>query len=258
MTKGLGFIPDDDEIVSAQLVAYPAHALVGVPVGLPASISWRSLVDLVPDQGGTSSCVGHAFASSIDLLAKVRGNPIARPSASAIYAFARKRQVGPDAPLFDGGTSPSVAIEVMKDFGLAAEERWPFDSAHINDEPPLDVFHAGADALLSQHYRIANTSLAQDMIRQALAKGYIPTFAMSVDDAFMGWFGRAVYRGPDGASKGWHMQAIVGYADDYFEVLGSWGRNWADEGFVRIHESFFTTQNVGSILVPTIIPLKVT
>ena len=56
-------------------------------------------------------------------------------------------------------------------------------------------------------------------------------------------FARAGGRGDrrDGA-----VQAIVGYADDYFEVLGSWGRNWADEGFVRIHESFFTTQNVGS------------
>jgi C1A family cysteine protease len=258
MTKGLGFLPDDEEIVSAQLVAYPAHALVGVPVGLPGSITWRQNVDIVPDQGGTSSCVAQATSSSCYVLGQNRGTPIERPSVMATYAFARMAQVGPDAELFDGGTSPTKAFEILREYGLVAESRWPFDASRINEKPPLDVFHAGADALLGPYYRIANTSLAPDMIRQALAKGYIPTFAMSVDEAFMGWFGRAVYRGPDGESKGWHMQAIVGYADDYFEVLGSWGRNWADEGFVRIHESFFTTQNVGSILVPTIIPLKVT
>lgn len=256
--RGLGFIPDDDEIVSAQLVAYPAHALVGEPFGQPSAISYRALVDLIPNQGGTSSCVGHAFATSLYLRSVLAGHPIARPSATAIYALPRMLQVGPDAPLFDGGTSPSLAIEAMKEYGIVSEERWPFDASRINEKLPLDVFHAGADALLGQHYRIANTSAAPSMTRQALAKGYIPTFAMSVDAAFMAWMGRAVYRGPDGASKGWHMQAIVGYADEFFEVAGSWGRDWADDGFVRIHESFFTTSNVGSILVPTVIPIEVT
>jgi hypothetical protein len=252
------FIADDPDIVEAQLVAFHASQLVGSPTNLPGSVSWRPYVRTIPDQGPTSSCVGQAFATAIETRSHVAGSPIDRPSAKAIYDIARMIGTGRTAPLFDGGSSPTDAMNGMREYGLVSERRWPFSIDAINVKPSLDIFHAGCDALLGQHYRIASGGGAANMLRQALAKGFIPCFAMSVDDAFMAWGDSAVYSAPLGPSVGWHMQAIVGYSDDFFEVAGSWGGSWADGGFVRIAASFIESSSlVHSILVPTVLPISV-
>lgn len=128
--RGCGFLPDPDEIVSAQLVAYHARALVGASSSLPREFSWRAHVPSIAQQGGTSSCVGQAFASSLHLRSILMGSPIRRPSAKAIYDLARM-QDNRTAPLFDGGCNPTDAINGIKLSGIVAEERWPLTEENV-------------------------------------------------------------------------------------------------------------------------------
>lgn len=47
------------------------------------------------------------------------------------------------------------------------------------------------------------------------------------------------------------MQVVVGWGDDYLEVLNSWGDEWGDGGFARISESFIQSRAVSSMIVLT-------
>lgn len=257
MIRGLGFLADPEDIHDAELVAWNVNGLPGISMarGQGAdSFSWRPHVASIPDQLNSSSCVGQAMASSLELLGHIKGNPIPRPSAQAIYAIARLLDA-PQKPLFDVGCSPSRAIEGMREHGLVAEKWLPFDVSRINDPPPWDVFQRGFDAMLAQHYRYAPGMGAAANTRSAIRAGYVPTFAMTVDESYSAYDGSDVYRVANGRVLGRHMQCVVGYGEDYFEVLNSWGDGWGDHGFARISSAFLESSAVTSWIVPTSLPL---
>lgn len=255
--RGCGFIEDPSEIVEAELYARNARGLIGSTTSVPESWTW-AVTDAMPrprDQGPTSSCVGQALAASIEMRSAIQGHRVV-PSAKAIYDIARMMDARGSA-LVDAGSQPSRAIEGTKEYGLVSESRWPFSVADIDVAPPLDVFHAGCDAMLGQHYRVTPGRGAAQAIREALVKGYIPVFAMTVDEAYDQYDGSDIYRVPSGRSLGRHMQAIVGYLGETFEVLNSWGASWGREGVARVASTIIESSNVSSIIVPTIVPLSV-
>ncbi len=258
MRPGLGFIDDPSEIVEAELVAHHVSGLIRSSAATaPEVFSWRAHVPAVADQWSTNSCVGQAFASSIELRAILTGHPIHRPSAKAIYDMARMLDVGKDADLLDVGSSPSRAIEGMRTYGLVAEARWPLTVENVNVKPAWDVYQNSLNARLGQHYRITPGPGACNEVRKALVAGYLPVFAMDVDQRYMDYDGTSVYRvGLE--SVGRHMQCVVGYAEDYFEVLNSWGPSWGDGGFARIGQDFLESRACNAWAVPTIVPIQVT
>jgi C1A family cysteine protease len=255
--RGCGFIEDPSDIVDAELYARNARGLIGNTTSVPESFTW-AVTGAVPrarDQASTSSCVGQALAASIEIRSAIQGHRVV-PSAKAIYDLARMMDAR-GRPLVDAGSQPSRAIEGVKEYGLVSESRWPFSVADIDVPPPLDVFHHGCDAMLGQHYRITPGRGAAQAIREALVKGYIPIFAMTVDDAYDRYDGSDVYRAPSGRALGRHMQAIVGYYGETFEVLNSWGPAWGRDGIARVASGIIESSDVSSILVPTIVPLSV-
>jgi C1A family cysteine protease len=259
MTFGLGYLPDLDTDVAADLRHKHVGALIGAaPIGVPVSLDLSWALDAVQNQGSTSSCVGQALASSIYMRGKIAGHTIARPSACAIYTFARLVNY-PHTVLADTGSRPRMAMIGLQDFGVVAESRWPLSPATLNEPLPLDVFQHGAQALLTDYYRIdsAPGSGASTLIKAALARGFIPTFAIDVDESYQQYKG-GVWRGRTGPSLGGHYQAIVGYDADSMLVLNSWGTGWGLDGFARIEHGFFDLGFARDILVPTVTPTAVT
>jgi len=257
--RGLGFLPDPTDIVDAETIARPLRALTGSSLStLPDAFSWLHTgnVPQPRDQSVTSSCVGQALAASVQIRAAISGHS-AVPSASAIYAIARMLDQSRDMPLVDVGSSPSRAIEGAKEWGMVSESRWPFSVANVDVKPPLDVFQNGLDATLGQHYRIPSGWGAIDGIKRALVAGYIPIFAMTVDEAYERYDGSDVYRAPSGRVLGRHMQCIVGYDGSDFEILNSWGSGWGRDGIARIGSSVMASSDVSSIIVPTVVPGQV-
>jgi Papain family cysteine protease len=256
--RGLGFLPDPTDIVDAETIARPLRALTGSSIStLPDAFSWLHTgnVPQPRDQSVTSSCVGQALAASVQIRAAISGHSVV-PSASALYAIGRLVE-NPRMPLVDVGSSPGRVIEGAKEWGMASEERWPFSVGAIDIAPPLDVFRASLDATLGQHYRIPSGWGAPEAIKRALVAGYIPIFAMTVDEAYDRYDGSDVYRAPSGRVLGRHMQCIVGYDGSDFEVLNSWGTGWGRDGIARIGSSVMASSDVSSIIVPTVVPGQV-
>ena len=81
---------------------------------------------------------------------------------------------------------------------------------------------------------------------------------MDVDQSYVDYDGSDVYRvaGPDFVGR--HMQCVVGYAEDHFEVLNSWGADWGSGGFARIGQDFLESRACNAWAVPTIVPIQVT
>lgn len=256
MSRHYGHIPDHEAIVKADLTHRPLAALPGLVRPRTGTsdvvLSYRSLLDEVPDQGGTSSCVGNAFSTSVLLRAAILGHPIFRPSRKCIYDFARLIDM-PHQPMTDEGSRPAAAIMGMMTYGLTTEARWPLSEENINDDPPEDVFRQSINTKVGGHYRIAPGTGCADAIKRALNSGYCPGFAMPVDQAYEDFAG-GIYQGLTGPELGGHMQCASGYGPGYIEVIGSWGRGWANLGFIRIADSFFDSGQVTDILVPTVVP----
>lgn len=191
------------------------------------------------------------------LRAKIIGRPILRPSRRAIYDFARLCE-DPHGLLVDEGSMPSMAMLGMQQYGLVPDERWPLDEARINEPPPEDVFQHAISATVGEYYRLESGYGCAESLRHALAQGHIPAFAMSVDASYEQMTPDEIYQGPSGPSLGGHMQAIVGYTPDYFIIAGSWGYGFARNGFARVAPSFFDMGGASDILVPTVVPQRVT
>jgi hypothetical protein len=258
VSRARGHIADRAEDVEDDDQRRRIGMLIGAaPTHLPERVDYSALLATVPDQGNTSSCVGQAFATSVYLRARIAGTPIARPSAKAIYDIARLLDA-PRSLLEDRGARPRAAIAGMMTFGIVSDERWPLTELNVNALPSFDVIHSAIDARVSGYYRIASGAGCAATLRQALAKGFCPAFAMEVDESYEGISSSEVYTGPTGPLLGGHMQTIVGYAPGRFVIAGSWGPSFARGGFACIDESFFERGLATDILVPTVVPPKVT
>jgi hypothetical protein len=256
--RGLGWLPDDPQRVALELTAAPLEDLIGTPTS-PAvdAIDLAPLLDKIPNQEHTSSCVGHAFATSLYLLGQTTKTPIPRPSAKLIYDFARAEDQ-PYVRLGDYGSRPIAAMRCLIEQGMVAESDWPIvfepgGRSNINDRPPLGIYQKALGYKVGSYYRIRAGYGAAEAVRLALRHGYVPIFAMPVDAAYQDWDG-GVYVERDGPSLGGHMQSTCGYGDGHILVASSWGETHGEDGIVRIADSYFESGEVTDILVPTLVP----
>lgn len=254
-THGLGCIPDHRPDVDEDLRERHVGMLIGAePSTLPTHVDYSHFLGRVPDQLNTNSCVGQAFATSIYLRAQIMGEPLPRPSAKAIYDIARL--IDTPGELADVGSRPRAALLGMQEYGLVADERWPLTIANVDEPPPLDVFRAGLAAMLSGYYRIGGGDLAT-LARIALARGFLPFFAMPTDESFRSYDGSAPWDGLRGPLLGYHAMTLVGYAPGFLYLANSWGSRWGAAGFGRITDGAFNAIAF-DVLVPTVIPSRLT
>jgi hypothetical protein len=258
--RGFGWRPDDPLDVQLQIGLQHATALVGVGArDIPAAADYRSLMDGIPDQKGSSSCTGQALATSCLLTSKFAGQPIPRPSPKVLYDFGRLEDA-PGGPLQDVGARPMAVIRGGAERGLVSEADWPilFDESgrplNINEPPPLDVYQSALAAKIGSYYRIAPGPGASLLCRVALARGFFPMFAMPVDDVYLDWSSDAVYPGRRHASEGGHMQALCGYGDGFLLIMTSWGETHGDHGVVKISSDYFDSGEATDIIVATVVP----
>jgi hypothetical protein len=251
-----GHVPDRPEHVADDLRSRHIGALIGAaPIARAIEGDYSGLIDEVQDQKASSSCVGQALSTAVLVRSVLAGHRIARPSAKAIYDAARLIEA-PRHALADVGSYPTAAVQGMMDYGLVAQSRWPLTDDNVNVLPPLDVFQHGLAAMIGGHYRIASGAGCALLIRQALARGFVPCFALQVDALFEAYSG-GVYPRVTGAILGGHYMAAVGCGDGWIKVVNSWGAGWGESGFCRIADAVFDSSAVSDILTVTITPLKV-
>ncbi len=252
--KSLGHVedfPDDRDWVGLGM-------MMGVGAGYANSryaeaLDCRSFCAPVRDQGATNKCVGEAVCAVVDTQARLIGRVQPYGSPDAAYAIGRALEVGFEQPLLDLGSRPRFVVRGIQKYGLVSLERWNPGPEGINVKPPFDVLHMGSSSTIKSYTRIVDDVASQ--LALAIANGFVPMFAMKVDQAYMDWNTSAVYPGLRGPALGGHMQAIVGYdlatstAEPYFIVRNSWGPDWAMDGYAKVSSTFLAGSDVSDIYV---------
>lgn len=258
--NGLGLIPDLRAHVDEDLRERPIRNLVGAPVARPPGVDYSPLLDVVPNQYGTSACGPFALATAAVVRSKLACCPIPRPAEKPLYDHARYVDA-PGGPLLDVGVRMRALVDGAVLNGFVAGSRLPLTEGNVNDPPPLDVYTAGVGAELGGWYRTGYTGRAEE-VADGLAKGFPFIYGQQVDAAYERLAAGEVYRGLSGRSRGGHAQAILGYftlpdRSLVFKVAGSWGPEFADGGFALISEGFLNSDDVFDCIAITVTPKRI-
>lgn len=231
-------------------VAFRMHASMGA--SLPASHDQREsgLVARVKNQGGSSSCNGHACSGATETAFALAGDSLGfTPSEIDGYRGgrsverARRSPVDRDLPkLLDDGAMTEDVIAYMAAFGIrprlieqASDGRnSDVEIAFVNAELSLGELEADAQRLIVGPYAIDPTASDTERQVQAAIAANIPVRVDSyVDSVFENWTrGQAPAPAPNTSDPagGGHAQYIVGYAPGFYIVRGSWGEGAGDGG----------------------------
>lgn len=212
------------------------------------SIDWSHVLDSVQDQRG-GTCVGQSCSSSIYMRAQIQKRPIKRPSPTLIVAIAQMSDA-PGKPIDCDGCRPSVAVARLRDRGVVPIEFWPETDENLVTIPDESIFARAEGAKVDAYYRVPTASDVIKGLREALARGYLPIFGMSVDARYEN-IGTAVYDLPGGKVLGNHAQTIVGFSAilNAFKVLNSWGTSFGDGGFSWIAAPFVARSTFDRLVI---------
>lgn len=229
-----------------------ARAHFGAPRNLPGeALGLAGFVRRIRDQISTSSCVGQAIASAIDVRLRFLGKSLPEPASLGVYGFARMlEKLRTGALLTDDGCFPRDALKGLKNFGVPSEDDWPFteDPAIVNEELPWDVQQKASAGRVDAFYSIVGGGevLLQD-ICNALVQNFPVPYGTNVTQAFMDYGGGGPSRampapGPTDRRLGGHETLILGYTTVkgriVFQCLNSWGTSWGDTGLYWADQDF--------------------
>jgi C1A family cysteine protease len=233
--RGLGYKPDE-----ADARDFSAKGLLGAVRGLPPEASLEEHVRRIKDQQWTSSCVGQAIATAADTRLRKLNIAAPEPSSLAVYTAARSlARFDKNEPLSDFGSFPRLAMKGIRDFGVPAESVWPFDPSKVDSELPWDAHQAASAFRIINWYRIDSVGQGRiEDVKNAIAKGFPVVFGTAVDQAFQDHTGKAPVGPKSGASLGGHMMCLVGYRNELFRGVNSWGTGWGDGGLYWANEAF--------------------
>lgn len=235
----------DEHIVETEVASavYRADRFGATPLSFPKDFFDLRRYSAILDQYRSSACVGFTVAGAAHCRLRAVGFNPESFSPVAPYSMGRKLDVGPNGALIDDGSIPFLVMTGAKRFGLPTYKAWPYDrydTSRLDMEVPFHVYQQASQFRLSNFARITATGDARVVaVMQALFAMHPVPLGMQVGDEFQNY---KKGRGPVGietVNTGGHMTYLVGW-EDYGEVFignTSWGLDYGDEGFFRIHKS---------------------
>lgn len=183
------------------------------------------------DQGGTSSCVGHAIA--LQLYCRMSAAGISQVMPSPLEIYYNGRAINGDQGV-DDGSRPRDVYRACRKHGYCAYDLWPTESRTPLEQPPWSVQRLSVDCGDLEYYAIDGMGESYaERIRQALHYVYPVTFAMDVDDSYMQYSG-GLWKGMAGPRVGGHEQCALEYDELGVWVQNSWGNGWGVSGRAHI------------------------
>lgn len=231
----------------------PSFSIMRLPgAGDLKDFSLESMVPIIDgwkvvlDQGATSSCVAHAFIAGIHIREKSAG--LSFMNASRLYAYyhARREETGSPVVLDQGTFLRTCAIGLAK-FGIPDENYWPFSqfTLTVNKRPSYAAMSEAHPRAGGKYVRIYELLAGRSAaIKAALIAGYPVAFGTAVAQSFLDNGGPLSVQKPNAYDKiaGNHAMLIIGWktVDNmvWWRVQNSWGRNWRDEGFAWLADSY--------------------
>lgn len=242
--QNLGYWPDPYDARDKPFGA------VATALSVPHKFSLEHRCVSIPNQLGTSSCVGQSVRQAFGV-EEARGDS-GRLSVSALGVYFNSRaEHGLEE--YDVGTFLRTAIRSLVRFGPIRERDWPFDASKVNRRPSWRAYRGAHDGKgPSGYYRITEDGSARlDAIRRAIAAEHPVVFGTTVTKTFMPGSGSWHIDRPAGSDPvvGGHAMCIVGYEGDLFRIANSWGTGWRDKGFAWMREDYLTWDQTRDIWV---------
>jgi len=235
--------------------------LISAPAPIPVEKDWRPLIDDLPRQWGTNTCVAQALSAAVEWSALAHGAPVAKPSVRWIYAQAQWK-LNPRGKLINGGTSSRAAHLAAQEVGMIADARWPWDDARAASDPdafvsedlPFDADIAAVDAKLSSWYSADGDADTFEAVCHAIAQGWMVSISLNVYQNLAEGPGD-LYDDVAGDFLGNHAMLAVAYKKGFGLCLANWWtKDWNGDGYVWISERFARSKFVLARTVVTAIP----
>lgn len=194
----------------------------------------------VHNQRSTNSCVAQSVIKATEIRNIIMNGRDAHRDLSICHLwYLCREQAGNQNN--NTGTRINTACKVLRNFGVALEEDYPFVEANFYKSPPMSLMRKAFLNRSHGHYRIfAYGPDRTTLIIDALRSGYPVVFGMNWGGPFIKYDGTEPVGIPrsDKDGNGNHAMTIVGFDANKFGgsflVENSWGERWGVDGYCHI------------------------
>ncbi|CAI5456039.1 unnamed protein product [Caenorhabditis angaria] len=214
----------------------------------PAHFDWRERNHVTPikDQGYCGSCWAFSTVATVESLNSIKRGKLISLSEQEIL------DCNPKYYGCSGGTTAS-AMEFVREIGLCTEEEYKYRAA--DSEKCLRTKNLTRISIDAYIFLPKNETFVANWI----AKNGPVTFAMTTTRPLL-FYRSGIYHpsSEDCADKslGSHAMAIVGYGSekgkDYWIVKNSWGKNWGENGYLRLIRGKQVCSMMDRVVAPVI------
>ncbi len=216
------------------------YSVGSIGVELPEEINLKEYVKEVKSQGTQNSCVAHALCSSIELQLNMK-DPRRFMPLSERYSYYYGRKASNLFPQ-DNGMYPRDATKSAKKDGVAPEYLCQYNNADMNKKPSYISWSVAQvyGASIKKYWRV----FSSQNIKEQLAIALPVRIAVPIYDYWINNKSGNI-RLPKKTDRkiGNHEILIVGYFENYFICLNSWGSGWGNKGFFNIPMNYARTDS---------------
>jgi len=194
------------------------------------------------DQGSTNTCVANATTKALEIKrAEKFGVENHIPLSRLDLYYGARDLMNPKRTNVDDGTNISLAMDVLRRFGVCREKIWPFDPNKISTPTSILGTREAALNKISGHFKIdsSGNKRIDDIILNLKAKNPV-VFGMKVGEEFRNYTASSEPISKSTNIIGGHAMVLVGYLNGLFIGENSWG-TWGQNGFY-----FITPELIGS------------
>jgi C1A family cysteine protease len=237
--KRYGWRPDHPDMRDYLLAVEPAKAL-------PRTVSLRSQMPAVYDQGQLGSCTANSIGAILEFN-ELRQAEADAATPSRLFIYYNERAMEGTISQ-DSGAEIRDGIKSVAQLGAPPETSWPYVITKFARKPPSRAYKSALEHQAIRYARVAQTEMG---IQNVLAAGYPISFGFTVYESFesdVGSNGIVPMPQPDESVLGGHAVVAVGYRQIkgqlYFECRNSWGSDWADHGYFWLPAIYATSRSL--------------
>jgi hypothetical protein len=237
--KATGLLEDDDGYARQTMMAQYTGAK---NKDLPKSVSLKSYCPLPGNQGVMQACVGWSIGYGALTIERAIQNDwadakmVTQEAFSALFIY---NQIKGEGSCDKALSSMSVAMDFVKNKGNCLDKE--FNVSDCQKKPDAKLLENAkkytAKAINSLFPKDAQADVKINALRSILAKKKPVVISLRINNQFKALKNvKTWYPETGDIPTECHAITVIGYDDDIgcFQLLNSWGRDWANKGFINI------------------------